>query len=47
MVNIRKMWVFVCHFEMHMLVFMRLLPIPNKVVNVLVVNIVGMNVLMI
>ena len=46
MVNIRKMWVFVCHFDMHMLVIMRLLPIPRKVMNVLVMNIMGMTVLM-
>lgn len=46
MVNIRKMWVFVCHFDMHMIVFMRLLSIPNKVMNVLVMNIMDMPVLM-
>ena len=34
-------------FHMLMPVFMRLLPIPSKVMNVLVMNIVGMTVLMI
>ena len=46
MVNIRKMWVLMCHFDMHMLVIMRLLPVPRKFMNMLVMNIVDMTVFM-
>ena len=47
MVNIRKMWVLMCHFDMHMLVIMRLLPIPRKVVGMLMMNIMRVTVLMV
>ena len=47
MVNVWVMRVLVRHFDMHMPVDMRLMTIPRKVVNVLVVNIVRMTVLMV
>ena len=46
MVNIWVMWMRMPQFRMHMLVIMRLLPIPRKFMNVLVMNIVDMTVLM-
>ena len=46
MVNIWVMWVLVCHLYMQMFMNMRLLSIPLKIMNVLVMNIMDMPVLM-
>ena len=47
MMNIRKMRMFVGHFEMYVSVSMRLLPIPRKVVDMLMMNIMRVTVFMI
>jgi hypothetical protein len=47
MVNIWIVWVFVDHFGMHMPVTVRLLPIPRKVVGMLMMNIMRVTVLMV
>ena len=46
-VNIWVVWVFVRDLGMHMSMNMSLLPIPHKVVDVLVMNIMGMTVVMV